>query len=86
MLGEDHGAASAGFRVGYEDPSYFSHEYISCQILPDSAKIAILVRRHPTQEMFARLPGARPREAAPHGRIGGRAFSDRPDRTGEKVR
>jgi AraC-like DNA-binding protein len=27
MLGEDMDAASAGFRVGYEDPSYFSREY-----------------------------------------------------------
>jgi AraC-like DNA-binding protein len=27
MLAEDVDAASAGFRVGYEDPSYFSREY-----------------------------------------------------------
>jgi AraC-like DNA-binding protein len=27
MLGEDLDAASAGFRVGYEDPSHFSREY-----------------------------------------------------------
>jgi AraC-like DNA-binding protein len=27
MLGEDMDAASAGFRVGYEDPAYFSREY-----------------------------------------------------------
>jgi AraC-like DNA-binding protein len=27
MLGEDLDAASAGFRVGYDDPSYFSREY-----------------------------------------------------------
>lgn len=27
MLSEDLDAASAGFRVGYEDPSYFSREY-----------------------------------------------------------
>jgi AraC-like DNA-binding protein len=27
MLGEDLDAASAGFRVGYENPSSFSHEY-----------------------------------------------------------
>jgi AraC-like DNA-binding protein len=27
MLGEDVDAASAGFRVGYEDPSYFSRDY-----------------------------------------------------------
>jgi AraC-like DNA-binding protein len=27
MLGEDMDAATAGFRVGYEDPSYFSREY-----------------------------------------------------------
>jgi AraC-like DNA-binding protein len=27
MLGEDLDAASAGFRVGYEDPAYFSREY-----------------------------------------------------------
>lgn len=27
MLGEDLDAASAGFRVGYEDPAYFSRDY-----------------------------------------------------------
>ena len=27
MLSEDMDAASAGFRVGYEDPSYFSRDY-----------------------------------------------------------
>jgi AraC-like DNA-binding protein len=27
MLGEEMDAASAGFRVGYEDPSYFSRDY-----------------------------------------------------------
>jgi AraC-like DNA-binding protein len=27
MLGEDFDAASAGFHVGYEDPSYFSRDY-----------------------------------------------------------
>lgn len=27
MLGEDLDAATAGFRVGYEDPSYFSRDY-----------------------------------------------------------
>ncbi len=27
MLGEDLDAANAGFRVGYEDPSYFSRDY-----------------------------------------------------------
>ncbi len=27
MLGEDLDAASAGFRVGYEDSSYFSRDY-----------------------------------------------------------
>jgi AraC-like DNA-binding protein len=27
MLGEGLDAASAGFRVGYEDPSYFSRDY-----------------------------------------------------------
>lgn len=27
MLGEDLDAASAGFRVGYDDPSYFSRDY-----------------------------------------------------------
>src|SRR5215208_4082715 len=27
MLNEDLDAASAGFRVGYEDPSYFSRDY-----------------------------------------------------------
>jgi AraC-like DNA-binding protein len=27
MLGEDLDAASAGVRVGYEDPAYFSREY-----------------------------------------------------------
>jgi AraC-like DNA-binding protein len=29
MLGEDLDAASAGVRVGYEDPAYFSREYKS---------------------------------------------------------
>ena len=27
MLGDDLDAASAGFRVGYEDPAYFSRDY-----------------------------------------------------------
>ena len=27
MLGEDLDAASAGHRVGYEDPAYFSRDY-----------------------------------------------------------
>jgi AraC-like DNA-binding protein len=27
MLGEDLDAASAGYRVGYEDPAYFSRDY-----------------------------------------------------------
>jgi AraC-like DNA-binding protein len=27
MLGGDLDAASAGFRVGYEDPAYFSRDY-----------------------------------------------------------
>lgn len=27
MLGDDMDAASAGFRVGYEDPAYFSRDY-----------------------------------------------------------
>jgi len=27
MLGEEFDAASAGFKVGYEDPSHFSREY-----------------------------------------------------------
>ncbi len=27
MLNEDVDAASAGFRVGYEDPSYFTRDY-----------------------------------------------------------
>jgi AraC-like DNA-binding protein len=27
MLAQDMDAASAGFRVGYEDPSYFSRDY-----------------------------------------------------------
>lgn len=27
MLGDDLDAASAGFRVGYEDPSFFSGDY-----------------------------------------------------------
>ena len=27
MLSEDLDAASAGFRVGYEDPAYFSRDY-----------------------------------------------------------
>ena len=30
MLGEALDAASAGFRVGYEDPAYFSREWLCC--------------------------------------------------------
>lgn len=43
MMGEDLNTASAGFRIGYEDPSYFSREYKKLfgaprnGILPDCA-------------------------------------------------
>ncbi|MEN3327153.1 MAG: hypothetical protein V7638_1960 [Acidobacteriota bacterium] len=37
MLGEDLDAASAGFRVGYEDPSYFSATIRCSWVRPLSA-------------------------------------------------
>lgn len=45
MLGEDLDAASAGFRVGYEDPSYFSREYKKLFGTPPQRDIAKL-RNH----------------------------------------
>lgn len=45
MLGEDFDAASAGFRVGYDDPSYFSRDYKKLFGAPPQRDIAKL-RRH----------------------------------------
>lgn len=42
MLGEDLDAASAGFRVGYEDPAYFSREYKKLFGAPPQRDIANL--------------------------------------------
>jgi AraC-like DNA-binding protein len=42
MLGEDLDAASAGFRVGYEDPAYFSREYKKLFGAPPQRDIARL--------------------------------------------
>jgi AraC-like DNA-binding protein len=42
MLGEDMDVASAGFRVGYEDPSYFSREYKKLFGAPPQRDIAKL--------------------------------------------
>jgi AraC-like DNA-binding protein len=42
MLGEDLDAASAGFRVGYEDPSYFSRDYKKLFGAPPQRDIAQL--------------------------------------------
>lgn len=42
MLGEDLDAASAGFRVGYEDPSYFSRDYKKLFGAPPQRDIAKL--------------------------------------------
>jgi AraC-like DNA-binding protein len=42
MLGEDLDAASAGFRVGYEDPSYFSRDYKKVFGAPPQRDIARL--------------------------------------------
>src|SRR5499433_1982626 len=42
MLGEDLDAASAGFRVGYENPSYFSREYKKLFGAPPQRDIAKL--------------------------------------------
>jgi AraC-like DNA-binding protein len=42
MLGEDMDVASAGFRVGYEDPSYFSREYKKLFGAPPQRDIANL--------------------------------------------
>jgi AraC-like DNA-binding protein len=42
MLGEDLDVASAGFRVGYEDPSYFSREYKKLFGTPPQRDIAKL--------------------------------------------
>ncbi len=42
MLGQDLDAASAGFRVGYEDPSYFSRDYKKLFGAPPQRDIARL--------------------------------------------
>ena len=42
MLGEDLGAASAGHRVGYEDPAYFSRDYKKLFGAPPQRDIARL--------------------------------------------
>ena len=42
MLGEDFDAASAGFRVGYDDPSYFSRDYKKLFGAPPQRDIAKL--------------------------------------------
>lgn len=42
MLGDDLDAASAGFRVGYEDPSYFSRDYKKLFGAPPQRDIARL--------------------------------------------
>ena len=42
MLGEDLDAASAGFRVGYEDPAYFSRDYKKLFGAPPQRDIAQL--------------------------------------------
>lgn len=42
MLGEDLDVATAGFRVGYEDPSYFSREYKKLFGAPPQRDIANL--------------------------------------------
>jgi AraC-like DNA-binding protein len=42
MLGEDLDAASAGYRVGYEDPAYFSREYKKLFGAPPQRDIAQL--------------------------------------------
>src|SRR5438876_3271622 len=42
MLGEELDAASAGFRVGYEDPSYFSRDYKKLFGAPPQRDIARL--------------------------------------------
>ncbi|MBX3278433.1 MAG: AraC family transcriptional regulator [Acidobacteria bacterium] len=42
MLGEDLDAASAGYRVGYEDPSYFSRDYKKLFGAPPQRDIARL--------------------------------------------
>ena len=42
MLGEDLDAASAGVRVGYEDPAYFSREYKKLFGAPPQRDIAKL--------------------------------------------
>jgi AraC-like DNA-binding protein len=42
MLGEDLDAASAGFRVGYEDPSYFSRDYKKMFGAPPHRDVALI--------------------------------------------
>ena len=45
MLGEDLDAASAGFRAGYEAPSYFSRDYEKLFGSPPQRDIAKLCIR-----------------------------------------
>jgi AraC-like DNA-binding protein len=52
MLGEELDAASAGHRVGYEDPAYFSCDYKK-------------LFGAPPQRDIARLPGSLERGVAP---------------------
>lgn len=59
MLGEDLDAASAGHRVGYEDPAYFSRDYKKLFGAPPQRDIARL-RGSPLRE----LPEFRPRSAS----------------------
>jgi hypothetical protein len=50
MLGEALDAASAGYRVGYDDAAYFSREYKSLFGLPpmrDVERLRESARRHP---------------------------------------
>ena len=42
MLGEELDAASAGFRVGYEDPAYFNRDYKKIFGAPPQRDIARL--------------------------------------------
>jgi AraC-like DNA-binding protein len=42
MLGEDLNVANAGFRVGYDDPAYFSRDYKKLFGIPPQRDIAKL--------------------------------------------
>src|SRR3989440_659505 len=55
MLGEDLDAASAGFRVGYEDPSYFSRDYKKLFGAPPQRDIARLRGSFETEGIPARV-------------------------------